>query len=70
MSESERPQMTNYLLVTTHPDGRLIQYRSSTEEERECIREWIFAELDWEPAKGSRPIMIHEYSDVASAQDG
>jgi hypothetical protein len=62
---TDTPQTTNYLLATTHSDGRLIQYRWSTEEERECLLEWIFAELDWEPAT-SRLIMINEYSGVAS----
>jgi hypothetical protein len=48
------PQTTSYLLIAKHPDGRFIKYYCSTEEERECLREWVFAELEWDdPARSS-----------------
>jgi hypothetical protein len=65
---SDENKTTGYLLVATYADGRIIQYQCSTEEERECLREWIFAELGWEPAAPS-PIGINEYSGVASVKE-
>ncbi len=66
MSDEQR---TNYVLTATHSDGRtMILYQCSTEAERECLREWIFAELSCYIASPSR-IEINEYSGVASVRE-